>query len=349
MRDTVRISVTAFSAILFSGGYTRAFAEDAAELRAGLLYGRNEGKHVLETGSRTPDALGFAGGSRLTYPRNFDYYGLSLDFSRSLVDAGFRYRTTLRYVDTGTTYNEDFVLPSNSGQQENGFDTSQWAFRDSAEIFSGNRNFALSYARTDMLHYDLETSLKFYISPLVQFFDTGRLPRSDADEGLYLATSLRYAYFKFYAYEAVQWIGTRDFVLFGPIGIGNSFANAVLEFPVGPGYRFAAGDFRFDASLLLVSGYNYARDHHVQRGINFIVEYTGGEGFQLNLGAEYRWNEDYDLSLRFYGHRYYSRGHLQAEGGYGSELLVVALSGSQPVWINTKEAGLEIAVRRRIQ
>ncbi len=348
MPGTARIFVAGFSAILFSGGFSAVLA-DAVDVRAGLIYGRNEGKHVLETGSRTPDASGFAGGSRLTYPRNFDYYGLRLDFSRSLIDAGFSYRTTFRYVDTGTTYNEDFVLPlSNSSQHENGFDTSKWAFRDSAEIFSGNRNFALSYARTDMQHYDLEASLKLYVSPLVQLWQTGRLPRSDADDGLYLGASLRYAYFKFNTYDAVQWIGTGSLLLYGPIGLGNSFANSVLEFPVGPGYRFRTGKFRFDANLLLVSGYNYARDHHVQRGINFIVEYGGGEGFLLNLGAEYHLNEDYDISLRFYGHRYYSRGQLQAEGGYASEALVVALAGSQAVWINTKEAGLEFAVRRRI-
>ena len=84
------------------------------ELELGLLGGRNEGEQIFSTGSKTPDLLGFAGGSRLTYPRNFNYGGFFANLRFAPLEANLRFSTTGWYVGTGTARNEDFTLNQRS-------------------------------------------------------------------------------------------------------------------------------------------------------------------------------------------------------------------------------------------
>lgn len=312
------------------------------EIQASLIFGRNQGEQIFETGSRTPDITGFAGGSRLTYPRNHNFAGLGLAFIRSPVELHLRGTTTGWYIDPGGARNEDFTLPSNSTETRNGFDTGKWRFRDSAYTIAGNQNFADARARTSLSRYDLEVLVRVF--PFQMFLPVSARENS----GFYLGGAVRYSYAKYYVYDAIQYIRTTTGPFLGPIGIGNSLADAVLEFPVGAGYRYRHGDFTYDALFMLNSGYNRSRDHHIQRAINFRIRQGAGDGFLLRLGVDYSLNRDYKIAARFFGRRYYSRGFIETDGGLGQEALLVGLSGKQQVWLSTKEAGLEFEIIRTI-
>ncbi len=312
------------------------------EIQASLIFGRNQGEQIFETGTRTPDITGFAGGSRLTYPRNHNYAGLGLAFIRSPVEAHLRFTTTGYYIDPGGSRNEDFTLDQTSTQSSNGFDTGQWRFRDSAYTIAGNQNFADARARTSLSRYDAEALIRVFP------FQLFRAPGERENAGLYLGGALRYSYAKYYVYDAIQYIRTTNGLFLGPIGIGNSLADAVLEFPVGAGYRYTSGAFSYDALFMINSGYNRSRDHHIQRAINFRIRQGAGDGFFLRLGVDYRINRDYAIAARFFGRRYYSRGFIETDGGLGQEALLVALSGKQQVWLNTKEAGVEFEIIRTL-
>ncbi len=314
------------------------------EIQASLIMGRNGGEQIFETGSRTPDLTGFAGGSRLTYPRNHNFGGLGLALIRSPIEVHLRGTTTGYAIDPGGARNEDFVLPSNSQERSNGFDTGNFQFRDSAYIYSGNRNFADARARSTLSRYDLEALLRVFPFDVASRLNGGS--RSSANQGLYVATALRYSYSKYRVYDAIQFARTTRGPFLGPIGIGNSLADSVLETPLGLGYRIQSGRVDYDLLFMINSGYNRSRDHHVQRALNFRVEQASGDGFLLRLGAKYWLTEEYAIAARWYGRRYYARGFLTTDGGLGQEALLVGLSGRQQVWLSTKEAGIEFEITR---
>ena len=329
-----RSRVAAFVLVLWLAGPTALAAQ--TEIQASLIFWRNEGEQIFETGSRTPDLTGFAGGSRLTYPRNHYFAGLGLAFLRSPVEVHLRGTTTGYYIDPGGARNEDFTLPQNSTIRSNGFRTDRWAFRDSAYTIAGNQNFADARARTALSRYDLEALLRIFPA------DIFRPAVERENTGFYLAGALRYSYAKYYVYDAVQYIRTNSQTFLGPIGVGNSFTDAVLEFPLGPGYRIRTGDFTFDGMVLVNSGYNRSKDHHIQRALNFRLNRGAGDGLLYRLGVDYRLNSDYAIAARFFGRRYYSQGYMRIDGGLGQEALLVGFSGKQQVWLSTKEAGLEL-------
>ncbi|MEQ9363395.1 MAG: putative porin [Leptospirales bacterium] len=312
------------------------------EIQASLIFGRNEGEQIFETGSRTPDITGFAGGSRLTYPRNHNFAGLGLALIRSPVEVHLRATTTGWYIDPGGARNEDFTLPPNSTESRSGFDTGDWKFGDSAYTIAGNQNFADARARASLSRYDLEALVRAF--PFQLFRPVG----ARENTGPYLGGALRYSYAKYYVYDAIQYVRTTNGPFLGPIGIGNSLADSVLEFPLGAGYRYRSGDFTYDALFMINSGYNRSRDHHIQRAVNFQIRQGAGDGFFLRLGVDYRIDRDHSITARFFGRRYYSRGFIRTDGGLGQEALLVALAGKQQVWLNTKEAGVEFEITRTL-
>jgi len=311
-----------------------------AEQRVGLLLGRNGGDLVFETGSKQRDLIGFAGGSRLTYPRDFNYAGLGYFYGGDGVELRARVQTTGWQINPGTSTNEDFTLNQRSSIRRNGFDTGNWSFRDSAYVIGGSRNFAVAQGRTSLIDHQMEALLRFYPSAYNN--------ASDQNAGFFLETGLRYSYNKQYVYDAVQWISTRSFFFYGPIGRGNSLSNVIWEIPVGAGYRWEQDRWAFDASFMIISGWSYGRDFHFQRNITFEIERASGDGFLYRIGPEYRWNDDYLLRMSLYGHRYYSRGLLRPRGGLGQEALFIAFSGKQTVWLSTKQAGVEFSLERRL-
>lgn len=303
-----------------------------AETTVRLLVGRNAGEMILETGSKKADLTGFAGGSRLTYNRDFNFIGLGLTTRWNTVELEGRFRTTGYYVDTGLARNEDFALDQYSRQQPSGFDRKTWAYRDTAHTISGSYNFADAYGRSRQSMYDFDLFLRWF------FLDDD--PESTIG-GPYLSLSTGYGYSKYYVYDVIQYLrSTRSFFI-GPIGIGNSFSNAVLQFRGGAGWRSDTTPWQFDLGLYIISGYNTARDHHVQRGINFVVYEAYGNGLLMQSALSYRTTESLKLGVSFYFHRYFSHGFMDPRDGHGSDALLTQLTDSQSVWISTKEAGAE--------
>lgn len=311
----------------------------AAETRAGAFVGANAGEQIFETGSRQPDLRGFAGGSRLTYPRNFNYFGAYLLFLEGPLEFRAALGGTGWYVESGEARNEDFTLNERSTIRRNGFDESNWSFRDSAYVITGSRNFADAKGRSSLIDWRTDW--------LVRFFPFA--PRtSNRAEGLFLELGLSYWYNKQYVYDATQFIGSGSTVLLAPIGQGNSLSNVIWEIPVGGGYRAGAGDWSFDVAFAFISGYNYGRDFHFQRNITFEIKHGYGTGFYLRSGAEYRLSEAASLRLNLWTRRYYSEGLLHSRGGLGEEALLVAFSGSQRMWLSSKESSFDLSIERRL-
>lgn len=311
----------------------------AAETRAGVFVGANAGEQIFETGSRQPDLRGFAGGSRLTYPRNFNFFGAYLLFLQGPLEFRAALGGTGWYVESGEARNEDFTLNERSTVRRNGFDESNWSFRDSAYVITGSRNFADAKGRSSLI--DWRTDL------LARFFPFA--PRATARaEGLFLELGLSYWYNKQYVYDATQYIGSGSTILIAPIGQGNSLSNVIWEVPIGAGYRMGAGDWAFDVVFAVISGYNYGRDFHFQRNITFEIKHGYGTGFYLRSGAEYRLSEATSLRLNLWTRRYYSEGLLHSRGGLGEEALLVAFSGSQRMWLSSKESSFDVSIERRL-
>jgi hypothetical protein len=134
----------------------------AAETRAGAYVGANAGEQIFETGSRQPDLRGFAGGSRLTYPRNFNFFGAYLLFLEGPLEFRAALGGTGWYVESGEARNEDFTLNERSTVRSNGFDESNWSFRDSAYVITGSRNFADAKGRSSLIDWRSDLLARFF-------------------------------------------------------------------------------------------------------------------------------------------------------------------------------------------
>ncbi len=243
------------------------------------------------------------------------------------------------YVESGEARNEDFTLNERSTVRRNGFDESNWSFRDSAYVISGSRNFADAKGRSSLI--DWRSDL------LVRFFPFAPRATTRA-EGWFLELGLSYWYNKQYVYDATQFIGSGATLLIAPIGQGNSLSNVIWELPFGAGYRTGAGDWSFDVAFAVINGYNYGRDFHFQRNITFEIKHGYGTGFYLRSGAEYRLSDATSLRLNLWTRRYYSEGLLHSRGGLGEEALLVAFSGSQRMWLSSKESSFDLSIERRL-
>ena len=307
-------------------------------LTAGVVAGQNSGHQVLETGSRLPDLSGFAGGSRLTYPRKFRYGGLRLGLSSGSFELGFHYLTTGWWHDGGRARNEDFTLGLTSTQRQNGFDPHTYAYRDTAYTISGGRNFADAKGETRLRWY--RTGLSLRIFPWLEE------PNTQAS-GWFLAGGIDYSHYKYRVSDVQQYFELSGGFFFGPIGIGNSFSNDEILLSYGVGHRTLFGPVFLEMRFLLLSGWNEGRDHHVQRAIDFHIR--DGLGSGLTAGPRFvytseSWEFSFDLEYR----RYFSIARLDPEGGIGQEIVRTTFSSGQSVWLSTKESSVEFAVSVRL-
>ena len=305
-----------------------------AETVLSLIGGRNAGEHNLEAGSRMPGLLSEDGrgrGSRISYRRDFSYGGLSLTHSAGAWRAGLAFTATGWYVDSGGTRDEDFYMTIASGLREGGYNPFTNEFSDSAHIYTGTANFADARARSTITDYAIDLPLRYYLWPRLS--DTNRV------SGFFLAGGLRYNYFKLFVYDVIQFVD-REPIFLGPIGEGLTFSNSVLEARGGLGYAHGfGGGWELDGALYSLSGSNRARDHHIQRGLNFIIFESYGSGFLANLGLSYSFTGGLRLQAQVYAHRYYSRGLMRTTGGYTDTDILSTFSGPFTVWVGTKEAG----------
>ncbi|MBX7058278.1 MAG: putative porin [Leptospirales bacterium] len=294
------------------------------------------GDLIFETGSRSPDFSGFRGGSRLTYPRNLVQPGLGLRWGVGAWELGAQLQGTGWRQHPGRARNEDFTLQPESTIRRNGFDSSNWSYRDSAYVISAGRNFADAHGRSSMTEYGAGLRVRWF-----PFDDQSR-------EGLFAEAQLQYRYNKQYIYDAWQFIGAGNVIFYSPIGSGNTLTNVIWEYPLGPGYRFSSGPWRFETALLINNGFNRGRDFHLQRAITFHIKNGAGDGGILRGAIGYKIDESYRLEFVMEARRYFSTGELSSTGGLGSEAVLVAVAGPQRVWLSEKEFRTNLSLWARI-
>lgn len=155
-------------------------------------------------------------------------------------------------------------------------------------------------------------------------------------------------FFKFRDSDLIQIAGRSAVAL--SKGPTLSYANTGLEYSAGLGYRFLGDSWSLDLTLRGLYGSARARDIHILRQLVFLEE-TKGPGFLYGMRLEYMFFGSTGIGLRFYGHRFFSRGVLSVRGGETLQIIVEneILSGlSAPVYLNTKEGGFELSIRHRL-
>ncbi len=313
------------------------FSQLAAEIEAAAILQTTSGDLIFETGSRNPDLSGFRGGSRLTYPRNLVHGGVAIAWNGAGWESQLQMQTTGWRQRPGRARNEDFVLQPEGTIRGNGFDTSNWSYRDSAYVISGGRNFADARGRSSMNESGIGVQLRYF-----PFYPEER-------SGLFAEAQLQYRYNKQYIYDAWQFIDLGAAYFYGPIGSGNSLSNNFWEAPIGLGYRFVIGELHLETAFLINSGYNSGRDFHVQRAITFEIRNGAGDGILLRTAGRYPISERGALSVSFEARRYFSVGELHSRGGLGREAFFVAISGPQRVWLSEKEFRVTLAYWHRLR
>ncbi|MCB1174507.1 MAG: putative porin [Leptospiraceae bacterium] len=304
----------------------------AAEWQWGLYGTAVHGKHILETGSKTRDANGFAGGSRLTYPRYFSAPGVRGRYSTHNWLVDLNYQLTNGSQRSGTARNEDFALYENSTIRSSGWDLRTGRYRDTPYTINGSRNFADASGKSDLQYQDLEVNIDWYP------WQSDDAPQS----GFFLGTGLHYSYQKYQVYDVIQYLRLVNGFFLGPIGVGNSFSSVEWEFPLGFGYQWHLEQLYIKAALYMNTGINTGRDHHKQRNITFLIQDASGSGIQYNLELGYQMDAEspYTLFARYQGRHYYSRGTIQIRGGLGGEYLLQYTGIRQGVRISRKETML---------
>ncbi|MCE9501192.1 MAG: putative porin [Leptospira sp.] len=299
-----------------------------------VIGGRNEGEHVFETGNKYANLSGIRGGSRITYLRNYNYAGIDGSYRKNKFLIKGKYTTTGGYVNSGGARDEDFFLRANSTENGAKLDTRDWSLHDTANTFTGTQNFADGKGRSSMYEYSAAAELRYYLG------DASPDPGIN-NNGIFLLGGIKYSYFKFYLYDVIQYVASSP-VFYGPIGLGLSYSNSVIEFPFGLGYIFSREKFSLEASFQFIIGLNNSRDFHYQRGVNFI-SYTGGPGFIYKLEYTYKYTPEVFLKIGLYGHRLFTRGSFRTKGGYTSSDILSNYAGDYGNYVTTKESGIEFS------
>lgn len=305
-----------------------------------LIGARNQGEHIFETGNKFPNLSGIRGGSRITYARNFNYGGLKLGVFHKKFLITMKYTTTGWYINPGNSRDEDFVMGSISTEKGTKFAPHQFTLHDSAHTYTGTLNFADGHAKSSMKEYNVEAFMRYYFGKA----SPDPLKRGN---GFFVSLGARYRYFKYYLYDVIQFIDS-DPVFLGPIGIGLSYSHSMIEFPLGLGYLFSYKNFSIEPSFHILYAYNYARDFHYQRALNFL-SYNTGLGFLFNLELLYKLHS-YNSAIRvgYYAHRQFTKGGFTTEGGLSFGDVLSNYQGTFRNYIDTKEAGIEVAFVKKL-
>ncbi|MCE9596484.1 MAG: putative porin [Spirochaetia bacterium] len=302
----------------------------------------NQGETGFELGSQQPALTGVSGGSRITYPRNFAYTGASISLYLNSVALEFAIEGTGPHVRSGTGRDEDFFLNSFSREEEAKISIQEGKFSDRARVFSGGRNWADSNGKTDLYEYRGRIGARFY-------FNTPADPLA-GQGGMYLKTGFQYGYSKYTIYDVIQYnqvalIRPSPFSFsILPIGTGLTFTNIQHELSLGLGYlTFFSPTLGMDIAFLPLVGLTKSRDHHILRGLTFIME-NSGAGFIYNADLLFPTSNGMLIRVGVTGHRLYSRGNIHA---YGLDPLYNFLP-KQRMHLNTKEWGARMIAEFRI-
>ena len=298
----------------------------------------NDGETVFEIGSKQPDITGIAGGSRITYPRDFAYTRMALGFYSGKVGIDLDVGATGHAVRSGTGRDEDFFLSSTSRVDGAKVSLQDGRFSDRTRVFSGGRNWADSSGKTALVEYRARLITNYF-------------PWSDAspfhrDSGTFFALGFEHIYSKYRIYDSIQYnvvsvTPTNPYPFnLTPIGSGLSFTNVSGELMLGAGialYPWETVGFSFSFSPLV--GYANSRDFHSLRGITFIME-NAGSGFLYQMETMIFPADRFLVRLGLTGHRFYASGTVKA---HGLDLLYNVLPPQQ-MFLNTKEWGAKISL-----
>ncbi len=310
-----------------------------AQTNVSLFTGRNEGEHIFETGNKYANLSGIRGGSRITYPRNFNYLGLELSrISNKFLLSG-KVSSTGGYVQAGEARDEDFFLRANSTESGTKIATREWSFHDSAYVFTGTQNFADGKGRSVVSEYKFEPTVRYYAGDA-----SPDLWKSS--NGFFFSFGLKYSYFKYYIYDVIQFVATNP-ITYSPIGKGLSYSNAVVEIPFGFGYKVSKDKLTLELSFDLLWGIDKFRDLHYWRALNF-KGYSGGPGFQYKADFFYKALEDTIVKFSHSGHRLFQTGNFTTSGGNSFSDVLSNYAGKYSHYLNTKEVAFELSVIRNI-
>jgi hypothetical protein len=305
----------------------------------GVVGGRNTGEHVFETGNKYPNLSGIRGGSRITYDRNFHFGGLEGGWVKNRFAIEGKFSTTGWGVKTNNSRDEDFVMGATSIEKGTKLSLIPLFLNDTANTFSGTRNFADGNAKSNVIQHKFDISARYYLGE-------GQGSRWSQKDSFYLSTGLTHSYFKYQLYDVKQWIAYP--LTYAPIGVGLSYTYTFLEVPVGLGYVFNRGKFRFDLSAHLLLTYSNFRDFHKQRALNFIGS-SLGIGFLYKTQIGYKISDDGMIQFSLTGHRQFTEGTFFTKGGLGSEDILSNFLGNYKAYISTKEAFFELSYIHRLQ
>ncbi|WCL47707.1 putative porin [Leptospira sp. GIMC2001] len=299
---------------------------------------RNGGEFNFETGNRFPNLSGVRGGSRISFERNYNLFGLGGRYSNNRFEIYGKFTTTGWYVPTGRARDEDFFLFATSQEKAHHLMINETTYYDSVNVYSGTRNFADGIGKSSMSEYNIDLLARYY-------FGDARSDLNKSGDGFYLSGGLRYTYNKFIFYDVVQWVASNP-IFYGPIGYGLSFTNSILQIPFGFGYRLNGEKFYLDSTFHFMIVYDKTRDFHAQRNINF-NSLTAGPGILAQLELGYKFNPKMSFFTRMNQMRYFTKGSFEAVGGLTQEDIAANFLGRYKAHINAKEYRIEFGVDYR--
>ncbi|MDX1961139.1 MAG: putative porin [Leptospiraceae bacterium] len=309
-----------------------------SEVHLGLFGARNSGEHIFETGNKYPNLSGIRGGSRITYDRNFNFFGLNAGWIHERFSLNSKLSTTGWGVRTGNSRDEDFVMGSTSTERGDKLSLFPLFLYDTAHTFTGTRNFADGNAKSTINERRADFWLKFYFS------ENAKASPWAKTNSFYLSSGVLYSYYKYELYDVIQFVASPFF--YGPIGVGLSYSNTVFDFPLGLGYVFYIGKFRFDFNANLTLVYMNYRDFHKQRALNFIGT-SFGSGFIYKAEISYIFSESLLINFSINGHRQFTSGTFRTKGGLTYDDVLSNYLGEYKAYINTKEVNLEFGFIKR--
>ncbi|WP_108978297.1 putative porin [Leptospira ryugenii] len=310
-----------------------------SEVIWGPSLGRSGGEYVFETGNRFPNLSGIRGGSRISFTRDYTQFGFNVGYFEKNWEVRTKALTSGWNQTSGTARDEDFIMGSTSQEQTTQIATREWAYYDSAHVFSGTRNFADGIGKSTLRHDSIELFGRNY-------FQDASPDYWKQGSGFFLSSGFRYSYFKYIFYDVNQFIDSRP-VFYGPIGIGLSMSNDLYEFFMGGGYRYSGDGYYFDFSFQPSIGRVKARDFHYQRSINFLSDNIGF-GWQSTIEAGYLLNDSWLTYLKLEHRRFFSEGSFKARGGLTREDILANVSGGFKSHINIKDFNVELGVLNKV-
>jgi hypothetical protein len=309
-----------------------------AEYTVQLLGGRNGGDFVFETGNRFPNLSGARAGSRISFERDFNIFGVGGKYFTGKVELLGKFTTSGNYVSTGKARDEDFYLYVNSSERAHNINTREFSFYDSTSVYGGQRNFADGIGKSSMYEYNFDFLMRYY-------FGKANPDIHKSGDGFYLSGGTRYTYNKYLFYDVVQWIATNP-IYYQPIGFGLSYTNSIIEFPFGFGYRWNWEKVYFDTTLHGLISFYKTRDYHFQRNINFNSD-TSGLGVLAQAELGYKLNYQSTFFLRMNQHRTFTKGTFVAIGGRTEQDILANFIGKYNAHINVKQFSIEFGIDYR--